>query len=334
MKVKTLPALDGVRVLATMGIFLFHSGFLLNGTFPVTLFFMLSGFMMYYTKRDDIHPMTGIMKMRKMYPLHLLTFLISIIVWQPWRKYTLSFLLKAGILHLTLLQAWFPKYTFTYNGLAWYLSITLFLYVISYPLILLTRRIKKPLPAILLLLVIITAINWYGGGVDSGLYTNPIYRILDFLLGMVIAKYYLDNDNLTEKSASFLELALIPWFLVQYGVSFVLGYTPGYYSALFTVLLYVFAVGKGCISKILSLPLFHRLAKYSFEFYMIHELALRVFRKVFSDETIFYPIRCTLIAVPALICSIVFVFIYRNIITLKKGRLRCEQVGFNNYSAL
>lgn len=316
MKVKTLPALDGVRVLATMGIFLFHSGILLNGTFPVTLFFMLSGFMMYYTKRDDIHPMTGIMKMRKMYPLHLLTFLLSIIVWQPWRKYTLDYLLKAGILHLTLLQAWFPKYTLTYNGLAWYLSITLFLYAISYPLILFTRRIKKPLPIILLLLLVIKAINWHWGA--SALYTNPIYRVFDFLLGMTIAKYYLDNDNLTEKSANLLELALIPWFLLQYGVSFVFGYTPGSYSVLFSVTLYVFAVGKGYVTKILSLSIFHRLARYSFEFYMIHELALRVFRKVFSDETIFYPIRCAMIAVPAFVISVILAWLYGKLSNWKK----------------
>lgn len=169
----------------------------------------------------------------------------------------------------------------------------------------------------MLLLLVIMAINWYGG-VDSGLYTNPIYRVLDFLLGMVVAKYYLDNDNLSEKSANFLELALIPWFLVQYGVSFALGYTPGYYSVLFTVLLYVFAVGKGCVSKILSLPLFCRLAKYSFEFYMIHELALRVFRKVFSDQTIFYPIRCAMIAVPALVVSVIFAWMYRKLSSWKK----------------
>lgn len=312
MKTKTLPALDGLRVLATVGIFLFHAGFLLNGTFPVTLFFMLSGFMMYYTKRDDIHPVTGIMKMRKMYPLHLLTFLISIIVWEPWGKYTLEFLLKAGILHLTLLQAWFPKYTFTYNGLAWYLSITLFLYIISYPLVLLTRKITKPLPVILLLLLLIMAINCaFHREAHLNLYTNPVYRVLDFLLGMVIAKYYLDNSNLTEKTANIIELMLIPWLLVQYGLSFVVGYTPGYYSVLFTASLYIFAVGKGCISKILSLPLFHRLAAYSFEFYMVHELVLRVFRKVYSDETIFYPIRCVMIAVPALVVSVIFTWTYK-----------------------
>lgn len=61
---KILPALDGIQVLATAGIFLFHAGLLWHGTFPVTLFFMLSGFMMYYTKADTITPWTGIMRCR------------------------------------------------------------------------------------------------------------------------------------------------------------------------------------------------------------------------------------------------------------------------------
>lgn len=52
---KQLSALDGLRVLATLAIFFFHAGILIRGAFPVVWFFMLSGFMMYYTK----HTLTG-----------------------------------------------------------------------------------------------------------------------------------------------------------------------------------------------------------------------------------------------------------------------------------
>lgn len=173
-EIRTIPALNGIRVLATASIFLFHAGFVKQGTFPVTLFFMLSGFMMYYTKRVSITPMTGILKMKQMYPLHFLTFVISILVWQPWGKYSMDYLVKAGVLQLTLLQSWFPEYTMTFNGLAWYLSITFFLYAISYPLVLLVRNVKMPIYGIILVLVGITAINLCsrisrGGG-------KPIYK--------------------------------------------------------------------------------------------------------------------------------------------------------------
>lgn len=49
--------LQGLRALAMLGIFLFHSGLLLNGTFPVTFFFILSGFVLYYSKYNRIENM-------------------------------------------------------------------------------------------------------------------------------------------------------------------------------------------------------------------------------------------------------------------------------------
>ena len=97
-EIKMLPALDGIRVLATAGIFLFHAGLLWHGTFPVTLFFMLSGFMMYYTKADTITPWTGIKKIARLYPLHLLTLVLSIFIWRPFDKYALEYIVKAGIM--------------------------------------------------------------------------------------------------------------------------------------------------------------------------------------------------------------------------------------------
>lgn len=49
--------LQGLRALAMLGIFLFHSGILLNGTFPVTFFFILSGFVTYYSKYINVDEM-------------------------------------------------------------------------------------------------------------------------------------------------------------------------------------------------------------------------------------------------------------------------------------
>lgn len=88
MNKKLLPALQGLRVLATLGIFLFHSGFLINRTFPVTLFFMLSGFMVYYTKSSlDGYETYGkwikgywFKKIKQFYPLHLFMFAFSVMI--------------------------------------------------------------------------------------------------------------------------------------------------------------------------------------------------------------------------------------------------------------
>lgn len=319
--VKKLPALQGIRVLATIGIFLFHSGFLLQGTFPVTLFFMLSGFMMYYTKRDTIKPLTGIKKIKKMYPLHLVTFIIAIFVGNVIKKYSTDFAIKAAILQLSLLQVWFPEYTLTYNALSWYLSVTFFLYLISYPLVKLLTKLSKPKLILVFTLIITLALNcidrYFWGTV---LYMNPLYRILDFFTGMLIAKIFMEQENSISISSNLTETVLVVWFVVQYGISLMIKGTvePGYFSILFTVAIYVFASGKGFISKILSNSIFDKMAAYTFDFYMIHELALRIFRKVFADLEIFYPIKLMIISLPALLVSVLFIIMYRMI--LKKFR--------------
>lgn len=71
----------------------------------------------------------------------------------------------------------------------------------------------------------------------------------------------------------------------------------------------VFAEGKGKISAILSSKPLMFVAKYSFEFYMVHELMLRIFRKVFNSVECFYLIKSSIIAFPVLICSALLVFI-------------------------
>lgn len=116
---KYLNSLQGIRALATIAIFLFHSGFLLNGTFPVTLFFMLSGFMMYYTKSDlsNYHSFKEwiskyiVKKLKQFYPIHLLTFCIAVVISIPVVINTEW--IKAAILNLCLLQSTVEKY----NGL-------------------------------------------------------------------------------------------------------------------------------------------------------------------------------------------------------------------------
>lgn len=107
--------LQGLRALAMIGIFLFHSGLLLNGTFPVTFFFILSGFVLYYTKSNNVDNIDfkqsirwGFVKMKPFYIIHVITFLFSIIIRWDWiNTLTLNQLLKKLILNLLLIQSFF-----------------------------------------------------------------------------------------------------------------------------------------------------------------------------------------------------------------------------------
>ena len=86
-----IKSLQGLRALGMLGIFLFHSGLLLKGTFPVTFFFMLSGFVLYYSYSNRIETMNFnerinwiIKRMKKLYPVHLITFIMSIAIRWEW----------------------------------------------------------------------------------------------------------------------------------------------------------------------------------------------------------------------------------------------------------
>ena len=77
-----IKSLQGLRALGMLGIFLFHSGLLLKGTFPVTFFFILSGFVIYYSYsskivkfdiKENIRWIGN--RMKKLYPINLITWL-------------------------------------------------------------------------------------------------------------------------------------------------------------------------------------------------------------------------------------------------------------------
>lgn len=165
---KRIDSLNGIRGLCCIGIFLFHSGFLLQGTFPVTLFFMLSGFMLYYTKHDLAqYPSYGswlknyvFRKFRQFYPLHLITLVLALLVGKAlplnWET------AKTLLLQLTLTQSFFEKYALTLNGLSWYLSVTMFLYAIGWFLLKFAQRlrhIKVWIGTVLLLVFAVNVVN-------------------------------------------------------------------------------------------------------------------------------------------------------------------------------
>ena len=164
--------------------------------------------------------------------------------------------------------------------------------------------------------------NMNVGGVEKSLLSllNTLDRTEHEVDLLLLEEY--GGDSLPEKQSNKIEIGIVVVFLMQYVTSLWVGETPGYYSVLFTCVLYTFAVGQGCISRVLSHPVFHKLAANSFAFYMIHELALRAFRSVFPEPAVFsmkdYLIRCMLIAVPALIISILFAWCYGQITNRKR----------------
>jgi len=97
---------------------------------------------------------------------------------------------------------------------------------------------------------------------------------------------------------------------IQHGLSF--------YSPVFICGIYIFAFEKGKISKWLSSDIFQKIAGVSFEFYMVHELILIVFRNIFINFNLYWIIKNIIIAIPSFIISIVLAIVLNRYVTKNK----------------
>lgn len=330
-----IKSLQGLRALGMIGIFLFHSGLLLKGTFPVTFFFILSGFVIYYSCsfkivkfdiKDNIRWIGN--RMKKLYPIHLITFIMSVIIRFNWiLKFSIGTIVIKALLNLSLLQSLDKNQTFPFNGLSWFLSTTFILYVMAIPLILQIKKLNKIKPEYLILIILIIQnivifIN-NKQNYQLNLYTSPFFRVLDFSIGMLIAKSFIvhRNNKFDNKIFNNLEVGIVIAFFVMYVVSLFndnIEYGLSFYSPVFIVGIYVFAFEKGNISKWLSQDIFQKIASFSFEFYMVHELILIVFRNIFVNFNIHWIIKCIVIAIPSFIISIILAILLNKYVTKNK----------------
>ncbi len=145
-------------------------------TWVLSLFFLISGFMMVYSYLDRDIPCSvtdnlkfSIGKIRKLYPLHVETACIQFVI-----LFCLFFLLSGKMVassiarflfrfgvNLALLQSWVPdrkNYIMNFNGPSWFLSVMLFAYFM-FPWILKLLQKLRTTSKILILTAIIVAVN-------------------------------------------------------------------------------------------------------------------------------------------------------------------------------
>ena len=330
-----IRSLQGLRAIAMLAIFFFHAGFIPNGIFPVTFFFILSGFVLYYNYNDRVKDINikesviwGINKIKNMYPIHIITFIMSIFIRFSWIcNFSIGELIVMGGANLLLLQTLTPKYSFTFNNLSWYLSTTFCCYLVAPFIIKKLRKIKVIKPIYLLIIVwvfqILLALIVPNLIADYGyfFYISPYFRILDFILGMVLAKIYMERNKDIIKNYTLIEIEIIVMFLCTYLLSFVLPteFTRGIiYAPVFLSGIYTISQEKGVISRFLCNKVFQKIAKISFEFYMVHELILILFRNLFSSLQYNYLIKITIIAIPSFIISYLLAIILNRFMTNRK----------------
>ncbi len=338
-----IESLQVVRAIAFLGIFASHSGlisFWACGKWGVSVFFILSGFLMYYSysntnriKENGVAYCVkfGIGKIKKLYPLHIATMLLALPLLiveyvnnSCSEKITVP-LLKM-ILNVKLTQSWVPKedYYFSLNVVAWYLSTSLFLYMM-FPLILrFMKKYKSIKIAVIMLasayaLQVILAYSCHlaqnsfinrDGFTQWFVYIFPVFRLFDFIIGCNLGYIFMNiktNKQASDKKYTFLELCIFIIIIIQFAiVTFTVARPSAKNPLILTnnwwastvfwtisscALVFLFALNKGKISKMLTKKPLMYIANISAYAFLIHQILfryLRIFERSIFGRSIEY----------------------------------------------
>ena len=310
-----IGSLQAVRAMAFTGIFLCHAintfpgeGMLYYvlfkspGVWGVSVFFVLSGFLMTYSywnrpigKKFKDSFLFMIRKIRKLYPLHLLMLLAGSVYWLMMQRETISGILKKLAITVPLIQTWFPVGYQGINSVAWYLSACVFLYFCFPCLLGFIKRIEniKLLFAVISGIFIIQLLIGYGVFrytlIDMKwiTYCHPVFRLGDFTIGGFMASLYIKRKASAgpKRSVSKLWGSVLEMISVALSIATCIFYTYSSdesvwytYTCLFipssVLLVYVFSMGSGIISGLLTNRFTLWLAAISPYAFLIHRLVI------------------------------------------------------------
>lgn len=255
---------------------IFYEGFL-----GVSFFFILSGFVLTYSTSKYILPdKTYSLDIRKfylarifrIYPLHILTFLITVIVYP-------DFNFSSFIAGFFLVHSFIPdfNYYFAYDSPSWSISNEMFFYfVFPFLIPLFIKKAKRVLITIGLLALFLIIINPYIPVIYHKFvyYINPLSRLLDFYLGIMLYFAYAKIKNhINIKLGNILEFTSISlfilFFLGHFWIDKSFRYSIFYWIPMCSIIL-AFSFQKGQLSKILKHKIFVYLGEISFAFYLVH----------------------------------------------------------------
>ncbi len=290
---KNIGNLQGIRGYAILLVFLAHCRLEFNGAGlkmlvcqGASLFVMLSGYLLLERHYGEPLCLRSYAKRKfvKFYPLHIATLAL-----------TLPLLLdkltsgdpKAWLglfCNITLLQAWVPDpfVFFSYNSVAWYLSVLAFLIVIS-PLVLnfwKRHGESKARIALILLGLIIFDIIWCALFRNNRLsrwliYILPIARVAEYIMGggvWLLVKSMKLNDRAYDATGIFaITTSIILMFLSSFNVA-----GDWFFVAAWLVpsmLMTAFAASNTSISRVIfSNRVIRAIGDISFEIFLIHSV--------------------------------------------------------------
>jgi peptidoglycan/LPS O-acetylase OafA/YrhL len=313
-----LPALTGLRFLAAMHVVLFHTalphlagapswlrGLVGSGYVGVSLFFVLSGFILAYnyldarTERAPAARPFWAARLARVYPVYLLGLLVSLPYFvrdmagrtgDAW-----SWFATSAAAAPALLQAWLPRPALLWNGPGWSLSAEAFFYLVfpllAVPVLRMRRRGLLVLLAAAWALTFVAPsaylyanpdrLGWAGHEYMTtwlgALKFNPLVRLPEFVMGVVLGRLYvLGPASRAEEEPGRARLWLAP--AVAAGIVAVLCLSPrfpyvylhnGLLAPAFAALVWLLASGRG-MGRLLAGRRMGLLGEASYALYILH----------------------------------------------------------------
>ncbi|WP_428231686.1 acyltransferase family protein [Flavobacterium sp.] len=312
-KKKYFASLTGIRAIAAYMVYLNHF-FLFHPVFSkttftifnelhigVTIFFVLSGFLICYRYFDYEHiSFKAFMKKRfaRIYPMYFILTTITFICFAIYKaQYSMTYL-KIYLLNITFLRGFFQDYIYSGVGQGWSLTVEEMFYFLAPVFFILIKRKKFFLfiiPVVfiglgMVLVYLFGEINNLGFKTFGLMKTNLFMlnltffgRITEFFIGIGLAlfvKKYQDNFRTKFVTAIGITVIIICVYLLM-----ILKVGNGDGKDCYTgvvinnLMLPLFGIAplfwgliteKTSLAKILSTPLFVLLGKSSYTFYLIH----------------------------------------------------------------
>ena len=294
-----VQALQALRGLAFVGIFLGHFYYFGWTPISVSVFFVLSGFLLTikedrhyenYTLKEAFHE--ALRRIRKLYPLHLVLTVICIplaIVRED--VFSIWDLIFKFICNIFLVQSIVPSANVaaSLNGVAWYLSTILVLYI-AFPFLYRVFYMIKNADKLRIMLFctiflqtlmvfIVYRTIYYETVIVYMTHCFPVYRVFDMLAGIQLALLLTikeeRNVDFTPKVYFIFELLILLscadlvylWAMGDTNIF----YTHAPVTTLLAVLLtFVFSKKKGILTKLLTNKVIVFLGDRSGSAFLIH----------------------------------------------------------------
>jgi peptidoglycan/LPS O-acetylase OafA/YrhL len=321
-----LPAITSIRFFAALHVVIFHlhaikvaagpqwyQNFASIGYVGVSLFFVLSGFILVYTYANRETPARSFWRARfaRIYPAYL----FSLIVTAPFFIYVLFVMpmqsggnmdmfvwpkhhpLASALLVPALLQSWIPGAALAWNSVAWSLSVEAFFYLIFPALIvLLMRKRNSTLMSLVLIcwaLSLTLTLGYTLLNPDHAAFVNddslgltwlnvvkfnPLLRLPEFLMGACCGFLFVRN-HIHRKWATPLAVSGLVAFIAVAAFSSHIPYPvihSGLLAPAFAAIIYGIAL-RPAWARLLEFKPLVLLGDASYSLYLLHSVVLPMF---------------------------------------------------------